>query len=154
MKSILSIAASLLISFSLQAQPPKVDAKSGMVFGKEFTATEAMDINMVMPTLTEVASDVMVTATVTSVCKAEGCWLKVNTTEGEVMVRMKDHAFKVPVSLEGKSVSILGQAEVKEISVESLQHYAEDAGKSKEEIAAIKEPQRQVVLYAEGVVVK
>jgi hypothetical protein len=32
-------------------------------------------------------------------------------------------------------------------------HYAEDAGKSKEEIEAIKEPKKEIVLQAKGILV-
>ena len=34
-----------------------------------------------------------------------------------------------------------------------LKHYAEDAGKSKEEIATIKEPKKEIVLQAKGILV-
>lgn len=154
MKKALFIFSLCLSAGLLQAQPPQVEAKSGMVFGNSFEAAEAMDIDKVAASLTDESSAIVVTGKVTSVCKAEGCWLKLAGKDGDIMVKMKDHAFLVPVSLEGKEIAIKGTGLVKEISVETLQHYAEDAGKSKEEISKIKEPQRQVMLYAEGVVVK
>lgn len=154
MKALIITMFAAMLGMSSQAQPPQIDAKSGMTFGKEFVASEAMTLEKVIPTLTEESSRVLVSAKVTSVCKAEGCWMKLDGPDGEIMVKMKDHAFLVPVSLEGKTVTVLGSALVKEISVETLKHYAEDAGKSKEEIAAIKEPQKQVMIYAEGVVVE
>jgi len=42
---------------------------------------------------------------------------------------------------------------MKETSVEMLRHYAEDAGKSKEEIAAIKTPKTEIVMQAKGILV-
>ena len=44
-------------------------------------------------------------------------------------------------------------AEEKETSVEQLKHYAEDANKTKEEIAAIKEPKKEIIVEAKGVLV-
>jgi hypothetical protein len=46
-----------------------------------------------------------------------------------------------------------GTPEVKTTSVADLQHYAEDAGKSKEEIAKIKTPKTELTFVAEGVLV-
>ena len=38
--------------------------------------------------------------------------------------------------------------------VEHLKHYAQDAGKSKEEIAKITEPKDELTFIADGVIVK
>ncbi|MGI8635710.1 MAG: DUF4920 domain-containing protein [Segetibacter sp.] len=46
-----------------------------------------------------------------------------------------------------------GSAEEKITSVEQLKHYAEDAGKSKAEIAAIKEPKKEIIVDAKGLLV-
>jgi hypothetical protein len=43
---------------------------------------------------------------------------------------------------------------MKTTSVAELQHYAEDAGKSKEEIAKITEPKLELTFVADGVIVK
>jgi hypothetical protein len=55
--------------------------------------------------------------------------------------------------LNGKEVVIDGIAEEKQTSVAQLKHYAEDAGKSKEEIDAIKEPKTEITITAKGVLV-
>jgi hypothetical protein len=89
---------------------------------------------------------------VVEVCKAEGCWIKVqryNSTP--VMVKVKDHAFLMPESIVGKTVIIEGSAAVKEVSEEMRKHYAEDAGKSKKEIAKIKGSEKDVQFSATGV---
>ena len=88
--------------------------------------------------------EIKVRGKVIEVCKAEGCWLRMETASGTMMVRMKDHSFFVPVSMTGKTIVADGTATVKETSVELLRHYAEDSGKSKEEIAAIKEPKKKL----------
>lgn len=155
MKQILLLAVILSSAIFAQAQPPKIDATSGMSFGKSFNPAEAMDINQAMQGLVlDEPRKVLAKGKVTEVCKAEGCWIKLATDNGSVLVKMKDHAFVVPVSLEGKEVVIRGTGKIQETSVEMLKHYAEDAGKSKEEIDAIKEPKRQTVIQAEGVIVQ
>ncbi|MEO8174958.1 MAG: DUF4920 domain-containing protein, partial [Sediminibacterium sp.] len=59
----------------------------------------------------------------------------------------------VPVILNGKSIVIDGTAEEKITSVESQKHLLEDAGKSKEEIAKIKEPKKEIVIQAKSILV-
>lgn len=91
-------------------------------------------------------------AKVMDVCKAEGCWIKVERKNGPaMMVRAKDHAFLMPENIVGKTVLIDGSATVKEISEEMRKHYAEDAGKPKEEIAKIKGPEKDIQFSAKGV---
>ena len=75
------------------------------------------------------------------------------TADGAMMIKMKDHAFLVPLSMNGKTIVVDGIATLKETSVEMLKHYAEDAGKSKEEIAAIKEPKKEITMQAKGILV-
>ena len=70
-----------------------------------------------------------------------------------MMVKMKDHAFLVPVDINGKDIVVAGSAKLKTTSVKELQHYAEDAGNTQEEIAAIKEPKKEIVLNASGILV-
>lgn len=75
------------------------------------------------------------------------------TEKGTIMVKMKDHKFLVPLSMNGKTIVVQGTAEKKTTSVEMLKHYAEDAGKTKEEIAAITEPKQEIIIQATGIVV-
>jgi hypothetical protein len=96
-----------------------------------------------------------VTGTVESVCQAKGCWMKVKTEDGQTMrVSFKDYGFFVPKDIAGKTVVIEGEAKIKTTPVAELQHYAEDAGKSKSEIAKITEPKRELTFVADGVIVK
>ncbi len=99
--------------------------------------------------------DGKVSGVVESVCQVKGCWMKVKLDNGETMrVTFKDYGFFVPKDIAGKTVVFEGTAKVKTTSVADLQHYAEDAGKSKEEIAQIKAPEKALSFVANGVVVK
>ena len=136
------------------AQPPEGDANKGMVFGKKTTADGAIaanDLGASIKGAEPVA--VKVQGKVKEVCKAEGCWLKMETANGDVMIRMKDHSFFVPLAMNGKTIVVDGMASVKETSVDMLKHYAEDAGKSKAEIDAIKEPVKAIAIQATGILV-
>jgi hypothetical protein len=88
------------------------------------------------------------------VCAKKGCWLKLELNDKETaMVKMKDYAFFLPVAAKGKTVVIDGEVLKKTISVAEQKHYAEDAKKSKEEIAAITEPKEEIRVTAKGIVV-
>ncbi len=154
MKKLLLLLPILIFALTLTAQPPAGPADAGMGFGKTVTPTGAIladDLSAHLATKT--IADVKVRGKVIEVCKAEGCWLKMETKSGPVMIKMKDHAFMVPLSMNGKEIVAEGTASFKETSVEMLQHYAEDAGKTKEEIAAIKTPKKEVSMQAVGIVV-
>lgn len=92
---------------------------------------------------------------VATVCQKKGCWMTMNLENGdEVMVKFKDYAFFVPANTSGKEVILNGKAYVTEMSVEEQKHYAGDAGKSAQEIAAIKKPARKFSFLADGVKIK
>ena len=89
------------------------------------------------------------------VCAAKGCWMKLPlTAEKEVMVRFKDYGFFMPLDSKGKEVVVEGKAFVQTTSVAELRHYAKDAGKSKEEIAAITTSKKEFSFEANGVLLK
>lgn len=89
------------------------------------------------------------------VCTKKGCWLTMDLPNGESMrVTFKDYEFFVPTNSQGYSVILDGVALMTETDVETLQHYAEDQGKSKEEIAAITEPKREITFEAVGVIIQ
>lgn len=95
------------------------------------------------------------TATVKDVCQAKGCWMKLDLEDGnEVMVKFKDYGFFVPKDIAGKEVIVNGQAFVNEVPIDELRHYAEDAGKTAEEIAQITTPKRTFSFEADGVLLK
>ena len=91
-------------------------------------------------------------SSVNSVCVKKGCWMRLKLDDNEEsLVRFKDYGFFVPKDIEGQNAVVHGKLFVNETSVEDLKHYAEDAGKSEEEIAAITEPKLEFALEADGV---
>ncbi|AEH00113.1 DUF4920 domain-containing protein [Lacinutrix sp. 5H-3-7-4] len=137
----------------------EIAAVSYKSFGKEIIADDALNTKSMEEHYKNMkvgdSIDAKVTATVNEVCKAKGCWMKLDLADGEeVMVKFKDYGFFMPKDIEGKEVVINGKAYVKEVSVDEQRHYAEDGGESAEAIAAITEPKRTYSFEADGVLLK
>lgn len=130
-----------------------------LAFGEKITSTDAVSSAVMHGMYQDMRPgdtlEVKFVSEVSSVCKKKGCWMKVKLGEGELArVDFKDYAFFVPMDIEDKEVIMQGKAYLKEISVDALKHYAEDAGKSEEEIAAITEPELTLSFTADGVLVE
>ena len=150
MKHLLTLGLCLSLAFTALAQDPY------SYHGKKITPDQALPAEQLPAKIGKKKSmNAKVEGTVESVCKMSGCWMKVKTADGQTMrVTFKDYGFFVPKNIVGKQVVFEGTAQVKTTSVGELRHYAEDAGKSKEEIAKITEPERALTFVADGVVVK
>ena len=138
--------------------PVKVEKIEYASFGKEIIADDAVSASSmaahykIMKAGDSINSKII--AEVHEVCQAKGCWMRLNLDdENEVMVKFKDYGFFVPKDITGKKVIINGQAFVEEVSMDEQRHYAEDAGKSAEEIASITVPKRTYSFEADGVLV-
>ena len=154
MKKLWLLIPALFAGFFLLAQPPAGDANTGMTFGEKITANGAITTGELVKDLQSTKlMDVKVTGKVKEVCKAEGCWLRMETADGSMLIKMKDHAFLVPLSMNGKLIVADGTVTLIETSVEMLKHYAEDAGKSKADINAINEPKKEITMQAKGILV-
>lgn len=92
---------------------------------------------------------------ITATCAKKGCWMDVASGEDTVFVRFLDYGFFVPTEgAEGKRTVVQGEAFYDTLTVPMLQHYAEDAGKSQEEIDAITEPELRLAFTATGVMIE
>ena len=69
-------------------------------------------------------------------------------------VTFKDYGFFIPTNSQGFPITIEGVATLSETDVETLRHYAEDQGKSKEEVAAITAPKKEITFEASGALIK
>lgn len=149
------IFLSLLIVSAISAgaqDKEKVQASKGVVYGIVSDENKPVSPDEIKTKLVNDQFDGQVKAKVTEVCKAEGCWIKVQKANGSsMMVRAKDHKFLMPENIVGKTVLIEGSATVKEVTEEMRKHYAEDGGKSKKEIDAIKGSEKDVQFAAKGV---
>ncbi len=142
------------------AQAPQTTAVSAGTFvsyGDSITADGAISVADFEKAATNVDSmSTKIHTEIQKSCGKKGCWMDVKMADGSAMkVRFRDYGFFVPTSgLEGKEVIMQGRAKKDVTDVAMLQHYAEDAGKSKAEIAAITEPETSWTFEADGVLIK
>jgi hypothetical protein len=125
-------------------------------YGEAITADGAIstaDLLKVMSTTDSLATKVE--CEIITSCTKKGCWMTVKMPDGgDMMVRFLDYGFFVPTQgLEGKKAVMKGVASKETVDVATLRHYAEDAGKSKEEIAKITEPETNLMFLADGVLI-
>ena len=125
------------------------------IFGEAIILEGAITVDELLAMMAESDSvNAKVIATATDVCAKKGCWMKVALPDSaEMRITFKDYGFFVPKDIAGKQVVFEGYAKLDITSVDDLRHFAEDAGKTPEEIAAITEDERAVVFEATGVMI-
>lgn len=145
----------LISAFNVQAQDADeiTPAAKGVVYGTPPSQNgEAIKPNELDSKMANGLFEGKVTGKVKEVCKAMGCWMRLESSDGSsIMVKTKDHGFFMPQDIVGKTVMIEGTAGTKEVSEDKRKHIAEDAGKSKEEIKKIKGSVKEVQFIAAGV---
>ena len=124
-------------------------------YGELFETSEIINYELERDNFLNSSSKVKIEGEIISSCPMKGCWMKISVEKDTVLVRFKDYGFFVPKNgIEGKSTIINGKLSIDTLSIAQLQHYAEDAGKSKEEIALISKPEITISFLADGVVIK
>ena len=124
-------------------------------YGELFESSETINYNLEKDNFLNSSSKLKIEGEILSSCPMKGCWMKISVENDTVLVRFKDYGFFVPKNgIEGKRTIINGNISVDTLSVAQLQHYAEDAGKSKEEIDLITEPKITISFLADGVLIK
>lgn len=137
----------------------KTTEKSYASFGKKITSADALTNAEMKAKFDKMqVGDTLVVkfiAQVDKVCKKKGCWMRLKLDDSLTsFVRFKDYEFFVPLNSDNREAIVEGKAYITETSVEELQHYAKDAGKTQEEIAAITKPKREYAFMAEGVLME
>lgn len=95
-----------------------------------------------------------ITGIIQEVCTKKGCWFTMALPNGSSMrVTFKDYGFFIPTNSQGFPITLEGVATLSETDVETLRHFAEDQGKSKEEVAAIVAPKKEITFEATGVII-
>lgn len=126
---------------------------NAVTFGEEIDAEGAITLEQFAQNMESNDSlEAKVVATPSKVCQKKGCWFIVELPSGEEMrIKTKGHDYLVPKNMAGKEVVFEGLAYRDTVTVKQLQHFAEDAGKSNEEIATITEPKIGISFRADGV---
>ena len=153
MKTKLYILTSLLFSISLLLNGQS--NKNFDTYGQSFDIAGINNYKVEKESLlNNPQDDTKLEGQILSTCPMKGCWMKISVERDTILVRFKDYGFFVPKSgAEGKSAIINGKLSVDTLSVAQLRHYAEDAGKSKEEVSKIVKPEITISFLADGVVI-
>lgn len=151
------ISAFLAVGCSFNA-PSDVasDSPNQTFYGSVIETEAALSGSEVRQELTASGrAEVKLEGTITATCAKKGCWMDVASGEDTVFVKFQDYGFFVPTEgAEGKRTVIQGEAYYDTLTVPMLKHYAEDAGKSQEEIDAIVEPELRLAFMATGVMIE
>jgi hypothetical protein len=135
----------------------KAKAQDGKAFGAKFDPKGAIPYDALVDKIGkgDKTEKVTVTGKVEAVCKAKGCWMNIQSESGKpsMFVKFQDYAFFMPQDIVGKKVIMTGKAFTETTPVEQLKHFAEDDGKSPEEIAKINKPKTEMKFMATGVVI-
>jgi hypothetical protein len=136
----------------------QVEEMAYMDYGAAFSNSDvidAMELGAMYKTMkVGDTTAVKVKGTIADVCTKKGCWIKMPVGDASATVKFKDYGFFLPKNGKGKEVILNGKAYVNITPVDELRHYAEDAGKSEEEIAAITEEEVTLSFVADGALVE
>ena len=141
----------LFIAFQVTAQKSKTNAYGAPIANAE----KAYDVKRLVALVNEGDTlKALVKGTITAVCQKKGCWMKMDMGNNQtMMVHFKDYGFFVPKDCSGKQIIMEGIAFIDVTPVAQLRHYAEDAGKSKEEIEKITADEKELTFEASGVII-
>jgi hypothetical protein len=150
----------LVIAFACKTSSKSASSETfSKTFGEDFVVKNVLTQEAVIAKLKEGKEfEAQVEGKVESVCQAKGCWMNIVSDKKQdsekVFVKFHNYGFFMPLDLAGSKIVMNGKAFIEETSVEELRHYAEDAGKSKEEIEKITQPKINYKFMATGVKVK
>jgi len=161
MKTKLAIAlvpVSLLL-VGCQQQSQKINTTGYASFGAPVTPDAPLTLAQVVKMADTLGEKrICIKADISEVCQTRGCWMVLADKDSSVRVRFTASdtcadGYFVPRNAKGHGAYLLGTVLCTEISEKDARHYAEDTGKTKEEIAKIVGPQQEVTILAEGVMI-
>ena len=110
-----------------EAIPTSAYLKRGAPIGN----SKKVSLNAVLKDLSKYAGKtVRIEGVVVRSCKTEGCWAEVaeNSDSKSVRVKMKDHAFFIPLQSAGAKARVEGEFKVKTLTKAMVDHMIEEDG--------------------------
>jgi hypothetical protein len=150
-KTLFYIVTILIVNLNIANSQNK-----GNYYGEEFSILDVKDYSSnKLDFLNNSENKIRIEGEVLSTCPMKGCWMKIKADKDTILVRFKDYGFFVPTDgVTGNKTIINGKLKVDTLSIDLLRHYAEDAGKSHEEINEINNPEVSLTFLADGVIIK
>ena len=160
MKTLLIAVCTLFISTGVMAQDAEVirlsepvqQTDAYEVFGAEVdTWDTAIELSELINAPEDYTDKVITIETeIAEVCEKKGCFFVANAGSESARITFKDYGFFIPTDSKGKTVKLIGNFEVKELTEEEAKHYAEDAGQEPDKITG---PQKEYSIVATSVLV-
>lgn len=130
-------------------------------FGAPIPAKRALSLEQAVARAETLAdTPVVIKARIGDVCKKRGCWMTLTDADRAQQVRVRFTAsdqctdgFFVPRNASGHDAYVHGILKADRISEELARHYAEDEGRSPDDIKRIVGPQPVVTMVATGVMI-
>ncbi len=146
-----------------QADAPAAAAAEAVspydVYGEAFSDEGAVPVQAIVAERDEYIGQVVkVEGTVAEVCQMAGCWLTLQTGDGNnvrILVARKesgDYAFTVPKDISGRRVVVQGTLAEETLLEGTQRHLAEDAGREVDEESLA--PKTELQLTAQGVLIE
>ena len=150
-KTLFYIVTILIVNLNIANSQNK-----GNYYGEEFSILDVKDYSSnKLDFLNNSENKIRIEGEVLSTCPMKGCWMKVKADKDTILVRFKDYGFFVPTDgVTGNKTINNGKLKVDTLSIDLLRHYAEDAGKSEEEINEINNSEVSLTFLADGVIIK
>lgn len=108
-----------------------IPSDSYMKRGAAISSTKSVSLNKVLANPSKYSGrTILVEGVVVRSCKTEGCWAEVaeNKDSKSVRVKMKDHAFFIPLESAGAKARVEGTVQVKTLSKAEVDHMIEEDG--------------------------
>ncbi len=157
MRKLLNAILIALIPLAVGCQSnPKLDGYAS--FGAPETPARVISLAKAVDRMDELGGPVWVQAQIKEVCQNRGCWMSLDDGAHNVRVRFTASAkctdgFLLPRNAGGHYAYVHGVLKRQQMPQELARHYAEDQGKSKEEVETIVGSQAVVTMLATSVVI-
>jgi hypothetical protein len=153
------ILATLSLGLFLTGCAAKENTEGFNTYGGKPEVSHVMSVSQLVKSAETLGEKrVCVKGDITEVCARMGCWMMVVEGDKEVRVRFTESAscangFFVPRNAAGHKVYMNGVVKYREISEEDRRHYAQDEGASQEEIEKIVGSEKEVLFFADAVMI-
>ena len=164
------VAISLLLALVLgacgseqAADAPEAAATDALmpydVYGERFSDEGAVPVQAVVAERQEyLGRSVKIEGTVAEVCQMAGCWLTLQTGDGNnirILVARKEdgnYAFTVPKDISGRRVVVQGMLAEETLLEGTQRHLAQDAGRTVDDETLV--PKAELQVTAQGVLIE
>jgi hypothetical protein len=160
MKTLLATIIIIMISTAIFAQDSEVirlsdpvqETDTHVFFG---TAVDNWNTPVTLQNLIDApekysGKEITVKTEIAEVCQKKGCFFVANAGSESARITFKDYSFFIPTDSKGKTVTLIGNFEVTELTEEQAKHYAEDAGQDPDMITG---SQKEYTIVATSVLV-